>query len=225
MSDVDINKEGQEKRYCSRCKVSLEPGTKFCGACGTPVDSSTASGQEFQRLAEDVKSAARAGMDNARKGVARGIQFAGEKFSSAAENMQQEREEHPGSKEKAKKIGKIISGAASVILVVLIVIAFVGKDPVRDVKDIVFDQYGTQTLGAAVKQSIPEAAWESVKVDDKRYMVTVSGFCPDLSSVIQVNFDVNYSGDYVYAKPVDVLMDGDYYDDIFAIALAMEALY
>lgn len=227
MSDVDTRRGEQEQRYCARCGASMESGAKFCGACGTPADGATASGQEWKRLTEDVKSVTRAGMDNARKGVARGMQFAGEKFSSAAENMQQESADQEEGKEKPekKKTGKIVFGVVSAVLIVLLLIGLFGKNPIQDVKDIVFDQYGTQTLGTAVKQSIPEASWDSVKIDDKRYTVTVSGYCPDLFSVVQVDFDVNYSGDYVYAKTMNVWMDGDCYDDIFSIALVMQGIY
>lgn len=236
--------EPSPNSYCRKCGAALGAGAKFCGTCGTPVDadlSGQATGQELQQLADSAKAVAKAGMENARKNVAKGLGAAGERISSAAEKMNQDRQPGGAFREsgtgenivregtelrgKWKKIWKAASGVVSVIIVIFILINLFGNDPVRDMKSMKFDQYGSQTFGEAVKASIPEASWHSTKIDGKHYTVTVSGFCPDVSSNIQIELDVNYSGEYIYAKPVGLVMDGEHYDDIFTIALVMGAIY
>lgn len=126
------------------------------------------------------------------------------------------------------KLGKgymRILQVAVIAVVIFAVVSLSGKHPVSDTKKMVFDQYGPQTFGEAVESGIPEAVWDSTKVGSKHYTVTVSGFCPDLSSNVQMEFDVNYSGDYAYAKLTGITVDGEYYDDIFTTALVIEALY
>lgn len=252
-NEVKTDQSAQENRerepalnsFCRKCGAALGAGAKFCGACGTPVDrafsSGQASGQELQQLADSAKAAAKAGAASARKNMAKGMEYAGEKISSAAEKMRQDKQEErvssgedtagnqaqtalvsPG---KLKRVWKAFTGIASVIVIVLILTNLFFRNPVGDLKDLVFDQYGSQTLGEAVKKSVPEASWDSVKLGDKHYTVTVSGFCPDMSSNIQLEFDVNYSGEYIYAKPTGLIMDGEHYDDIFSIALVMGAIY
>jgi ribosomal protein L40E len=245
----------KKSSFCRKCGTSLEPGVKFCGVCGTPVEDSAQTGQELQQLADSAKAVAKVGIENARKNVAKGMVFAGEKMASAAEKIQNEarKEENPESPadfnhdeeaehipdsepgvamqsplptQKTKSKWKTIIKVAVIIIIVLgISKLFLGKNPVKDVKTVVFDQYGSQTLGAAMKSSMPQASWSSKKVANKHYEVSVDGFCPDLGSNIVIDFDVNYLDDTIYARVTSVTINGDYYDDILSIALVMNAIY
>lgn len=140
-------------------------------------------------------------------------------------NLKTEAGEKADLARKKKKRIRLVAGAVVVLVVIIVLAALLRTDPVLDVKDIVFDQYGTMKFGDAVERNIPEAEWESEKIGEKHYTVTVYGFCPDLASNIQLDFDVNYSGDYVYAKVIYGYIDGEYFDDLLSISMVMETLY
>lgn len=137
--------------------------------------------------------------------------------------------EEAGAKAASSGKKKKWLGILAAVAVVLIVLAALGssssKDPVRELKDIVFESYGNKEFGEAVRESIPEAKWESAELGENRYEVTVYGFCPELFSNIQLGFDVNYSGELVYAKLVYVYIDEEYFDDALSTAIVMEAIY
>lgn len=247
-TDQPVQKNRKEESspglFCRKCGSFLGTEAKFCGTCGTPVDAASSgqtTGQELQQFTDSAKAVAKAGINSARKNVAKGLGAAGEKISFAAEKMNQNKQANCTSQEmdvgensvhaepvthkKVKRRWKVFLGIVSVMVVIFVLMNLFGKDPVKDMKNVKFDQYGSQTFGEAVEASIPESSWNSVKINSKHYTVTVSGFCPDLSSNIQIEFDVNYSGDYVYAKSIGVTIDGEYYDDIFNTALVMGIIY
>ena len=61
--------------------------------------------------------------------------------------------------------------------------------------------------------------------DSTHYIVTVSGFIPEIYSNVELSFDINYADDYVYASAKEVILDGDYYDDAFTIAFVLGSIY
>ncbi len=140
-------------------------------------------------------------------------------------NLKTEAGEKADLARKKKKRKRLMAGVAGVVVVVIVLAVLLRTDPVLDMKGIVFDQYGAAEFGNVIESSIPEAKWGAEKLEDKHYTVTVYGFCPDLASNIQLYFDVNYSGDYVYAKPIYGYIDGEYFDDLFSISVVMETLY
>ena len=99
------------------------------------------------------------------------------------------------------------------------------RNPVRDLQDIVFEDYGTMTLGEAVDSTVENARWSSEKVDNTHYLVTLSGFQPDLFANFEATFDVNYTDDYVYASISSVKYNGETYMDIFSLAIVLGAIY
>ncbi len=135
----------------------------------------------------------------------------------------------PAIPEKAqqKKQGKlksILSGIGSLIIIVAVIYSFT-KHPTSELKDIVFEDYGDITFGEAVKENVRNTSWESEKVDSTHYIVTVSGFIPEIYSNVELSFDINYADDYVYASAKEVILDGDYYDDAFTIAFVFGYIY
>ena len=135
----------------------------------------------------------------------------------------------PAIPEKAqqKKQGKlksILSGIGSLIIIVAVIYSFT-KHPTSELKDIVFEDYGDITFGDAVKENVRNTSWESEKVDSTHYIVTVSGFIPEIYSNVELSFDINYADDYVYASAKEVILDGDYYDDAFTIAFVLGSIY
>lgn len=259
--------EKTENLFCRKCGAVLELGAKFCGKCGTIVDIETETGQELKQLTDSAKLAAKAGMNSARKGLAKGMALTGAKILSTANKLHEEnkmdnvlqnadsvdsavkteetsKEEsetktiikevisgikiEETSKEESKGktiIMEIISGIVGIMVFLLMLNFLFGNHPVQDTKDIVFDEYGSQNLGEVIQDAIPEASWDSKKVDKKHYTVMVSGFCPNLSSEIQLNFDVHYFGEQVYVKIVSVIQDGEYYDDFLSVGFILAGIY
>lgn len=232
--------EQEQPLYCQKCGAKLEPGTKFCGRCGTSTDS--AAGQEFQQFADSAKAAAQAGMNSAKKGAAKGMAYAAERMAAAAEKMKQKGAESQTKSEDIQKndvqderdktVNSIpkkkwlpLTGIAAVVVVIILAVSLLGNSPVADVQDIVFDQYGTISLGDAVAISMPEAKWSSEKIDSKHYTVTVEGFFPETAANVAVIFDVNYSGEWVYANPIRVTINGESFTDFDSIAIAMGLIY
>lgn len=236
--------EKTESLFCKKCGATLELGAKFCGKCGTTINVEIETGQELKQLTDSAKLAAKASMDNARKGLAKGMALTGEKILSTANKLHEENKKdnilqnadsmdsaikiEETSKEESKRktiIKEIISGIVSIMVFLLILNFLFGKHPIQDTKDIVFDEYGSQNLGEVIQDAIPEASWDSEKVDNKHYTVMVSGFCPNLLSEIQLNFDVHYFGEQVYVKIVSVIQDGEYYDDFLSVGLILAGIY
>lgn len=152
--------------------------------------------------------------------------FCGKCGAQVSDNMNLNSE--AGKKEdtdRKKKKRKRLIAITVAVLVVVIIFSTQKTNPVRDMKNIVFDQYGTLEFGNVVKRAIPDAKWESEKLGKKHYTVTVQGFCPNLYSDIELAFDINYSGDSVYAKLKYGYIDGEYFDDLFSSEIVMEGLY
>ncbi|MDO4261403.1 MAG: zinc ribbon domain-containing protein [Eubacteriales bacterium] len=197
---------------------------------------------------DNMQEKAKTGVEQAKKGAVKGMAMAAEKMASAAEKMSQEDpkenlnagnpEMESGSVDlnnssvppvptpKAKRsIKNIILGIAALIAVIFVVSLMVSKNPVSDLQEIVFSDWGSQTLGEVVEESISGAEWSSEKINDKNYRVTVSGFSVDLYSNIELIFDVNYSDDYVYGSLYAIVVDGETYTDVFSTAFIMAMLY
>ena len=227
-------------RFCARCGSPLDANVKFCGKCGAAVENGRNSGKEIQQLTENAKAVAKAGMNDAKRNIVKGMDIIGEKLSNASEKLSQETkgketenvietvvtdddksesekeensqkqgQENPETQDSEgvqmvksvlRKVKKWVEIAVSVFVIVFLYWAFFTRKPINDVKDMVFDQYGSRTFGEAVQLSVPEASWDKEKLSNKHYTVTLSGFCPDLYSNIEVILDVNYSGDSVYGS-------------------------
>lgn len=99
------------------------------------------------------------------------------------------------------------------------------KHPVNDLKDIVFEDYGSITLGEAVEKYVSNEEWSKEKVDDTHYRVTLSGFIPKEYANISIIFDVNYVDNQVYASARKFKWNDTSYDNTYMIGQALEAIY
>lgn len=197
--------EKNENLFCSKCGAPIELGAGFCGKCGIAVGGETGTGQEFKQLADSAKLAAKAGMDNARKGLAKGMVLAGEKISSTAEKLQNntdgmpiENTENPqpmGSAEQEQQNSDVNTRSSSgslnikkwgkrvlVILVAVFIVKslFFGSDQyINAVKGSVLPQYDYGVnLGKSLHTWFAgEETWDTYENGDVRY-VSVSGVCP-----------------------------------------------
>lgn len=197
--------------FCGKCGAPLTEGVKFCGRCGASVDGSP-SGQEFQQLAESAKAA-----DTAQEET---------RADDAPPNSEnQDTRDQQAAKDALKMIKTWVERTAGIALLIFLYWALFTKKPILDVQNMVFEQYSSRSFKEAVNLSIPEPTWEKEKLGKKHYMVTVSGFCPDLYSNIEIIFDVNYSGGDAYGSVEGVRLDGEYYDDLLSIGIVMGAIY
>lgn len=134
------------------------------------------------------------------------------------------------TKKQDKKPGKFgtIKSIISLILLIGVIVAIVysiQRHPVSDLKDIVFDEYGSETLGDAVSKSMINVSWDTEKISKTKYQVTLTGFNTELYSDLALVFNLTYGNDRVYAKFDHLLQDGEYCDDYFSMALALSAIY
>lgn len=206
-----IEEEKNENLFCPQCGASLELGARFCGKCGTAISSETGTGQELKQLADSAKLAAKAGMDNARKGLAKGMALAGGKISSTAEKLQNNTDDIPkenmknqqstGGAEQEQKDHKTNIRSSSenwnikkwgkrvlIILAAVFIVKglFFGPDRyIRAVKGGVLPKYDYGVnLGKSLHTWLAgEETWDTYENGDVRY-VSVSGVCPYATSAV-----------------------------------------
>lgn len=115
------------------------------------------------------------------------------------------------------------------LLAVVLLIGFMiwssQNHPIRDLKMIVFDDYGTLTLGNAVEETMRNVEWEQEKVSKTHYKVTLSGFLPEEYANISLVFDINYADDHVYAHTESVVWNDEAYSDGFMVRYALDTIY
>ncbi len=137
----------------------------------------------------------------------------------------------PNPMEKqGKKSGKVgvIKSIISLILLIGVIVTIVyslQRHPVSDLKDIVFEDYGSEPFGDAVDNSMINVSWDTEKISKTKYQVILTGFSTELYSDLTLTFNLTYGDDQVYAKLDHLLQDGEYYDDYFSIALALSTIY
>ena len=130
-------------------------------------------------------------------------------------------------KQTKRAFGKIKSILSTIVTIALIIAAISGfsKHPVANMKDVVFEDFSSVTIGEAVESSITHPEWSSEKIDKNHYLVTVEGFMKSVSGNFRMTFDVNYVDDDMYAKPKYASYDGEVFDDWFSLTIAMGLLY
>ena len=108
----------------------------------------------------------------------------------------------------------IIPVIIAIAVVLLIIIGISGNSVVSDVKDIVFEQHGTISIGKAVDVYLEKAEWTSEELSDDEYAVTLKAFSKEIGTFFSVEFRVTYTEDMVYALPLSVeILDEKYTDD------------
>lgn len=97
--------------------------------------------------------------------------------------------------------------------------------PIRDLKTIVFDDYGTLTLGDAVEETMSNVEWTQEKISKTHYKVTLSGFLPEEYANISLVFDVNYADNHVYTRTESVVWNDETYSDGFMVSYVLDTIY
>ncbi len=189
----------------------------YCENCGTPVKRDISSATSFQadhreHSDSDASSQIGATCENNTK-------------SSISNDDSTMCAASPSNTSEMKINWKAIGSIISVIFWIAVAIYLFTNHPISDTKGMVFEQYGNIELGEAVERSLTNVKWESTKIDSKTYTVTVTGFSPNWSSMVSVTFDVNYSGDHVFALVSHGMVNGEYFDDAVSNVLAMGILY
>ena len=94
----------------------------------------------------------------------------------------------PNPMEKqGKKSGKVgvIKSIISLILLIGVIVTIVyslQRHPVSDLKDIVFEDYGSEPFGDAVDNSMINVSWDTEKISKTKYQVILTGFSTELYS-------------------------------------------
>lgn len=134
----------------------------------------------------------------------------------------------PDAKEKKEdkpSKWKLLMSAVVWILMITAIIYAVQKHPVKDLKNVVFNDYGTETLGDAVASSLINTSWDAEKISKTNYHITLTGYSTELYSDLEITFRLTYGDGCVYAKIDHLLWDGDYHDDWFTTSLALSTIY
>lgn len=87
---------------------------------------------------------------------------------------------------------------------------FIRKDPVQDVKDFVFYDYGAIPFGTVVDSVMPGTTWSSTG-GGSTYMVTMSGMYDFVPS--SATFQVTYSGSVPYVRFLSTSVMGETVSD------------
>lgn len=192
--------------FCAKCGVLLPDTVKYCYKCGWQV---IQQGNETTQPPQQTKDCAQAQ----------------ESTKQANENTQYASEQ-PAHQKKSSFgfLKKIISAVVAILVLVAIISAF-QKHPVNDLKDVIFDNYGTVTFGDAVDKTMRNIEWNTEKISKTHYQVTVSGFMPDTYANASLTFSLNYSDDHVYAHLDHIIWNDEYFDDAFNLSYAMTAIY
>lgn len=133
-----------------------------------------------------------------------------------------------GRSEKIAKSGVSLARLGACVLIIgMIVLLFFHfqNKPVNDLKNVVFKDYGSITLGEAVDKYMRNEEWSKEKIDSTHYRVTLSGFIPKEYANISITFDINYANDRVYASAKQFVWNDVFYDNTIMIAQALEAIY
>lgn len=89
------------------------------------------------------------------------------------------------TRKQEKKSGKVgsIKSIISIILSITVIVAIVysvRRHPISDLKDIVFEDYGSETLGDVVNHTMINVSWDAEKISKTKYQVTLTGFSKEL---------------------------------------------
>ena len=226
------------EKKCERCGQMIEPKSAFCLHCGAPVSDSAPIVPKPQATQTYPTVCPQCGSK-----IVSGGKFCGRCGTSIAANTTQSSQQaHPTEQIAAtpppastvpaapaspsKSINwKGIGSALSTIVTIIVAILIFTKHPVYDTKEIVFSQWGAKTLGTAVSETISSANWSSEKISKNNYHVAVSGYCAPAQITLSLTFNVTYSGDHVYAQPIHGKMDGEEFDDVVSLGIAMAIIY
>ncbi len=221
---------------CPKCNASLKATAKFCGICGAPIKtlSSTTTQNENTALNHTLpmpETQALNGMGN--------TQFQGSNpshmssipmqqghFAQTAPAYQSQTQTKRLSGEMILSIAVVIGCA---VLFLLLCFSSMESDTeskaITDLKEIIFHDYGEDTLKTAVSKTLRRVEWKAAEVTDEDYYVTVSGYSPDWETEISVTFNITYDDEYVYAEMMKCKAYDEESSDFDDISFAMSVIY
>lgn len=123
---------------------------------------------------------------------------------------------------------KLGTAAAWVIGILFVIGLFIGDDPVDRVKNVVFDQYGTITVGEMVERNFRGAEWSYETLDEDSAMVYVSGYVPAYYENIRLSFYYEDLNDGTYRCVINSIYlpdSGENVTDVFMVPLLFGLLY
>ena len=188
--------------FCRNCGQPLSDAAQFCPNCGTRIQPVIVVNESADRTTEPSFE---------------------KPVSVAAAQAVNETAEKP-AKKIFDRVKLVFSSLGTVLLIVIAIISF-SRHPAANMKEVVFDDFGSETIGEAVERNIAHPEWSAVKISKNHYRVTVEGFMKPVGGNFSMTFDVNYLDDEVYAKPILASYDDEEFDDWFSLAIAMGLLY
>ncbi len=120
---------------------------------------------------------------------------------------------------------KVIIPIIIVIVVILLLIGNSENSVVSDVKDMVFEQYGTISIGEAADRYLDKVDWTSQKISDDEYIVTLHAFSEELSATFSIDFRVTSVDDTVYALASSVTFLEEEYTDDMTVTQILAMIY
>ena len=97
-----------------------------------------------------------------------------------------------------------------------------------DVKSIVFDDIGPETIGELIDENVKGAEWSQEKIDSDSRLVFVEGYCPAYSEDIRITFFYEKLDDgyrEVSLQSIDFPESGEYYNDAFSAGMIWASFY
>lgn len=201
--------------FCKYCGKELAEGTKFCTFCGKSAISPEADPSQLQDAAQNdtYKNNSGASPDPVAS---------------------------PARKTTKKRIFLTIGVILAVIVIGVIALCLENGnkyDVLGDLKSIVFESYGSQTLEEAAKASLTSIQWTYSESPDNfdegiGFSASISGIARDDGSTIRLNFNVVYKYGRRENDPQEVectlesaTVNGVFYDDTDTMVILLDWLY
>ncbi len=122
---------------------------------------------------------------------------------------------------------KIIISAVIVVIAIIVIAAFSNERNVAKTmrENVVFEKFGSKTIGDAAERNLEDITWDSEKINNKDYIVTLEGFSDEFDEDIMLTFDVTLEDGDIYATVDSVEIDGEEYDDWETIYTVLGVVY
>ncbi len=187
--------------FCNKCGKELpENAGNFCPNCGEEISA--------RNVAESTSTNEHESAESQQKAE-----------SSITEKKQ-------GFFAKYKKFIIPIAIALAVVMAIIAILPSEDvNDPIESLKGVVFEDFGTLTLGNAAEKNLSNIKWTTEKINDEEHTVKLEGYSTKYIVKLAVEFDVTFVDDMVYASASTVWIDGDAYTDDATICEALELIY
>ena len=204
--------------YCSKCGNRVIDSAIFCPKCGVKLETS--------KILSESEEVSEKSIIHEKNQSDLGVKIHEQTLYNDESNTCEDRKKADADikfKNKPKKLGLGACGIVAIIFIAFML--FGGRNPISDTKRIIFEQYGTISLGEATDRYLEEVDWESEKINDNEYKVTLQAFSNEVAFRFLVEFRVTYVDDRVYAIPRAVSIAGEEYTDDMSLWEIMSIIY